>query len=165
MGISHDITHQLWHGGFLSHRGTPSHHPFVDGILVNQPFWIPPWLWKAHRHVPITWPFDIQRELFSGKAKDIKTVSSWCFIDFHRWCWDDSWMTLLWYMVIWSCWGWEHLEDCAAKGARWNETHGVDPWKIWGLTDDTGGYIVTTNYNQKMFGFVRKLDIAAMPAF
>ena len=36
-------TRQSWilmcpnaHGGFLSHRGTPSYHPFLDGILPNK---------------------------------------------------------------------------------------------------------------------------------
>ena len=30
--------------------GTPSHHPFLDGIFheINQPFWVPPWPWKPH---------------------------------------------------------------------------------------------------------------------
>ena len=33
--------------------GTPSHHPFLDGIFPNKnhPFWIPPWLWKPPRHL------------------------------------------------------------------------------------------------------------------
>ena len=32
------------YGGFLSHRGTPSHHPFLDGIFheTNHPYWDPP---------------------------------------------------------------------------------------------------------------------------
>ena len=31
----------LGYGGFLSHRGTPSHHPFLGGIFPNKnhPFW------------------------------------------------------------------------------------------------------------------------------
>ena len=36
--------------GFLSHRGTPSHHPFLDGdfpVEINPPaIGVPPWLWK-----------------------------------------------------------------------------------------------------------------------
>ena len=31
-------------GGFLSHRGTPSYHPFIDGMFyeINHLFWVPP---------------------------------------------------------------------------------------------------------------------------
>ena len=34
------------HGGFLSHRGTPSHHPFIDGIFHEKPtIWgVPPFM-------------------------------------------------------------------------------------------------------------------------
>ena len=32
--------HPLLHGGFLSHRGTPSHHPLINGFSrINPSFW------------------------------------------------------------------------------------------------------------------------------
>ena len=35
-------------GGLLSHRATPSHHPFIDGIFPYKPsIWGYPHLWKA----------------------------------------------------------------------------------------------------------------------
>ena len=33
-GVTH--FHMSQYGGFLSHRGTPSHHPFIDGIFPNK---------------------------------------------------------------------------------------------------------------------------------
>ena len=36
-------------GGFLSHRGTPSHHPFLGGMFPNKnprAIWVPLWPWK-----------------------------------------------------------------------------------------------------------------------
>ena len=38
--ISRDQLTWRTYGGFLSHRGTPSHHPIIDGVFheINQPF-------------------------------------------------------------------------------------------------------------------------------
>ena len=32
--------------GFLSHRGTPSHHPFILGFWIVNHSWVQPWLWN-----------------------------------------------------------------------------------------------------------------------
>ena len=40
--ITVEISRNSWNGGFLSHSGTPNHHPFLDGdfplLMINQPF-------------------------------------------------------------------------------------------------------------------------------
>ena len=56
-----DIIRHLY-GGFLSHRGTPSHHPFLDGIvpyqLINHLFWVPPFM--ETRWNPYIWSEDVK---------------------------------------------------------------------------------------------------------
>ena len=77
------------HGGFLSHGGTPSYHPFPDGIFpeISHPFyWVPPWLWKPQPWMYIPhwdWDRDVNHPMAFCKGlqgfHSVSHIVSWIF--------------------------------------------------------------------------------------
>ena len=82
--------------------GVPPNHPFLDGIFPNknQPFWIPPWLWKPPYKDSWGWWTNIHFSL-GGTIQRDRIMSHWDMICIS-------------YDVL-SKVSWSHVEICTIK--------------------------------------------------